>query len=108
MCRQLLHLLFVTDPLAESHDNGCIGDTRNSSTYLGEVGDEGPEGLSGLLPHGVKVGLHTELLIRTGKICRELCTELTPGLDGSWSEVHKPGPGWPGQGYMKVTHHNGA
>jgi hypothetical protein len=59
------------------------------------------------LSHGVKVGLHTVLLVRTGKICRELCAELTPGLDGSRSEVHELGPGWPGQGYMKVTFHDG-
>jgi hypothetical protein len=90
----------------ESRDNRCIRDTRNSSTYLGEAGDESPEGLSGLLPHGVKVGLHTVLLVRTGKICRELCAELMPGLDESWSEVHEPGPGWPGQGYMEVTRHD--
>jgi hypothetical protein len=94
-------------PLTESRDNRCIGDTRNSSTYLGEARDEGPEGFSGLLPHGVKVGLHPVLLARTGKICREPCGELTPGLDGSRSEVHEPGLGWPGQGYMKITRHDG-
>jgi hypothetical protein len=55
----------------------------------------------------VKVGLHTVLLVRTGKICRELCAELTPGLDGSRRKVHEPSPGWPGQGYMKVTCHDG-
>jgi hypothetical protein len=60
-----------------------------------------------LLPHGVKVGLHTVLLVRTGKIFHELCPELTPGLDGSRSKVHEPGPGWPGQGYMEVTRHDG-
>jgi hypothetical protein len=81
---------------------------RNSSTYLCEAGDEGPEGFSGLLSYGVQVGLHTVLLVRTGKkFCRELCAKLTPGLDGSWSEVHEPGPGWPDQGYMKVTCHDG-
>jgi hypothetical protein len=107
MSRQLLQHLLITDPLAEGRDDRRIGDTRNSSTYLGEVGDEGPEGLSGLLPHGVEVSLHTMLLVRTGKICRELCAELIPGLDGSRSKVHEPSPGWPGQGYMKVTCHDG-
>jgi hypothetical protein len=107
MSRQLLQHLLITDPLTESRDDRRIGDTRNSSTYLGEAGDEGLEGFSGLLPYSVKVSLHTMLLVRTGKICRELCAELTPGLDGSRSRVHEPGPGWPGQGYMKVTCHDG-
>jgi hypothetical protein len=71
-----------------------------------EVGDEGLEGFSGLLPHSVEVGLHTMLLIRTGKIYRELCAQLPLGSDGSRSKVHEPGPGWPGQGYMKVTCHD--
>jgi hypothetical protein len=60
-----------------------------------------------MLSHGVKVGLHTMLLVRTGKICRELCAELTPGLDGTRDEAHEPGSAWPGQGYMKVTRHDG-
>jgi hypothetical protein len=60
-----------------------------------------------LLPYSVEVGLHTVLLVHTGKICRELCAKLTPGLDGSRSKVHELGLGWPGQGYMKVTCHNG-
>jgi hypothetical protein len=107
MSRQLLQHLLITDPLAESHDNKRIGDTRNCSTYLGEAEDEGPEGFSGLLPHGAEVGLHTMLLERTGEVRRKLCTELTPGSEGSRSEVHKPSPGWPGQGYMKVTCHDG-
>jgi hypothetical protein len=107
MSRQLLQHLLITDPLAEGRNDGRIGDTRNSSTHLGEAGDEGPEGLSGLLPHSVEVGLHTVLLVRTGKICRKLCAELTLGSDGSRSKVHEPGPGWPGQGYMKVTRHDG-
>jgi hypothetical protein len=46
------------------------------------------------------------LLVRTGKIYRKLCAELTPGLDGSRSKVHEPGPGWLGQDYMKVTCHD--
>jgi hypothetical protein len=75
--------------------------------YLGEAGDEGSEGFSGLLPHCMEVGLHTVLLIRTGKVCHKLCAQLAPGLDGSRSKVHELGPGWPGQGYMKVTCHDG-
>jgi hypothetical protein len=75
--------------------------------YLGEAGDEGPEGLPGLLPHSVEVGLHAMLLIRAGKVRRELRAELSPGLDGSWGEVHEPRPGSPGQGYMDVTCHYG-
>jgi hypothetical protein len=82
MSRQLLQHLLVTDPLAESRDDRRVGDTWNGSTHLGEAKDEGPEGFSGLLPHGVEVGLHTMLLVRTGEVLRELCAELTLGLDG--------------------------
>jgi hypothetical protein len=93
------------DPPSESRDNRCIGDMWNGSTYLGEVGDEGPEGFPGLLPHSVEVGLHAVLLVRAGEVRHELRAELTPGLDGPWSEVHEPCPGWPGQSYMEVTCH---
>jgi hypothetical protein len=62
----------------------------NGSTYLSEVGDEGPEGFPGLLPYSMEVGLHAMLLIRAGQVRRELRVELSPGLDGSWSEVHEP------------------
>jgi hypothetical protein len=75
----------------------------NGSTYLGEAGDEGPEGFPGLLPHSVEVGLHAMLLIRASEVHRELRAELSPGLDGSWGEVHEPCSGWPGQGYVEVT-----
>jgi hypothetical protein len=71
--------------MMESRDDRCIGDTWNGSTYLGEVGDEGTEGIPRLLPHGVEVGLHTVLLVRTSEVRRELLAELTPGLDGSRS-----------------------
>jgi hypothetical protein len=77
----------------------------DGSTYLGEAGDEGPEGFPGLLPHGMEVGLHTMLLVCAGEVRRKLLAELTLGLDGSWSEVHQPCSGWPDQGYMKVTCH---
>jgi hypothetical protein len=107
VCRQLLQHLLVTDLLTESRDNRHVGDTWDGSTYLGEAGDEGPEGFSGLLPHGVEVALHAMLLVRAGEVRRELCAELTPELNGSRSEVHEPCSGWPGQGYMKVTRHYG-
>ena len=58
-------------PLSESRDNRCIRNTGNDSTYLGEAGDEGSERLPGLLPHGVKMGLHTVLLVRAGEVRRE-------------------------------------
>jgi hypothetical protein len=54
-----------------------------------------------------RVSLHAMLLIHAGEVRRELRAELSPGLDGSWGEVHEPCPGWPGQGYMEVTCHNG-
>jgi hypothetical protein len=47
------------------------------------------------------------LLVLAGEVRREPRAELSPRLDGSWSEVHEPCPGWPGQGYMKVTCHYG-
>jgi hypothetical protein len=78
VCRQLLQHPLVMDPLTESRDDRCIGDTRNGSTYLGEVGDEGPEGFSGLLPHGVEMGLHAMLLVRAGEVRREPCAQSSP------------------------------
>jgi hypothetical protein len=48
------------------------------------------------------------LLISTGKVHREPCTELFLGVYRPRGEIHEPGPGRPGQGYMKVAcHHNG-
>jgi hypothetical protein len=94
MSGQFLQHLLVTDPLTESRDDRYIGDTWDGSTYLGEAGDKGPEGFPGLLPHGMKVGLHAMLLVRTREVHRELRAELTPRLDGSRSEVHEPCSGW--------------
>ena len=71
VCGQLLQHLLVTDPLSESRDNRCIRNTGNGSTYLGEAGDEGPERLPGLLPHGMEMGLHTVLLVRAGEVRQE-------------------------------------
>jgi hypothetical protein len=58
------------------------------------------------LPHGDS--LHTMLLISTGKVCCEPCTELFPGVDQPQGEVHEPGLGRPGQGYMEVACHYGS
>jgi hypothetical protein len=107
VCRQLLQHLLITDPLSESRDNRCIGNTWNGSTYLGEAGDEGPEDFLGLLPHSMEVGLHAMPLIRAGEVRHVLRAELSLELNGSWGEVHEPCSGWPGQGYMEVTSHNG-
>jgi hypothetical protein len=96
------------DPLSESSDNGGIRDTRYSPSYLGEAGDESPKSLPGFLPYGMEMSLHTMLLISTGEVRCEPCTELFPGVDGPWGEVHEPGPGWPGQGYMEVACHYGS
>jgi hypothetical protein len=101
--RQLLQHLFIMDPLSESHDNRCIRNMWNGSTYLGEC----PEGFSGLLPHNVEMGLHAVLLVRADEICRELRAELSPGLDGSRGEIHELSPCWSGQGYVEVTCHYG-
>jgi hypothetical protein len=53
MCGQLLQYFLITYPLLEGRDDGGIGNTRYSTSYLGEAGDKRPEGLSGLLPHCV-------------------------------------------------------
>ena len=57
-------------------------------TYLGEARYECLERLSGFLPHGVEVNLHTMLLVRTGEVRSEPRTELLPGLNRPRSEVH--------------------
>jgi hypothetical protein len=55
----------------------------------------------------MEMSLHAMLLIGTGKVCCEPCTELFLGVYQPRGEIHEPGPGWPGQGYMKVAcHHN--
>jgi hypothetical protein len=94
-------------PLSESSDNGSIGDARYSPPYLGEMGDESPESLLEFLRHCMEMSLHAMLLISTGKVRCEPCTELFPGVYRPWGKIHELGPGRPGQGYMKVAcHHN--
>jgi hypothetical protein len=95
-------------PLSESSDNGGIGDAWYSPSYLGEAGDESPESLPGFLPYCMEMSLHTMLLISTGEVCYEPCTDLFLGVDRPRGEVHEPGPGWPGQGYMEVACHYGS
>jgi hypothetical protein len=102
---QLLQHLFITYPLAESGDDGSIGDTRYSAPYLSEAGDESLESFPGFLPHCMEVSLHAVLLISTGEVRCEPRTELFPGVDRSCGEVHEPGPGWPRQGYMEICCH---
>jgi hypothetical protein len=45
------------------------------------------------------------LQLSTSEVCYKPCTELFPGVDRPWGEVHVPGPGGPGQGYMEVACH---
>jgi hypothetical protein len=106
MRRQFLQHLLITHPLSESSDNRGIEDARYGPPYLGEAGDESPESLLGFLPHCMEMSLHAMLLISTGEVRCEPCTELFPGVDRCQGEVHKPGPGQPGQGYMKVACHH--
>jgi hypothetical protein len=94
--------------LSESSDNGGIEDARYSSSYLGESGDESPESLPGFLPYCMEMSLHTMLLISTGEVCCEPCTELFLGVDRPRGEVHELGPGRHGQGYMEVAFHYGS
>jgi hypothetical protein len=54
----------------------------------------------------MEMSLHAMLLIGTGKVRCEPCTELFLGVYQPRGEIHEPGPGWPGQGYMKVACHH--
>jgi hypothetical protein len=103
MRHQFLQHLFIMHPLSESSDNGGIGDARYSPPYLGETRDESPESLPGFLPHCMEMSLHAMLLISTSKVCCKPCTELFPGVDRPWDEVHEPGLGRLDQGYMEVA-----
>jgi hypothetical protein len=78
---QFIQHLLITHPMSKSTDNGSVQDTRYGSLYLGEVGDEDPEGFLGFLPHCMEVGLHAMLLISVGEVGNELPTELFPGVD---------------------------
>jgi hypothetical protein len=105
---QLLQHFFITYPLAESGDDGSIGDMGYSPSYLGEAGDEGPESFPGLLPQCMEVSLHAMPLVSAGEVRCEPRAELFPGVDRSWGEVHEPSLGWPRQGYMEICcHHEG-
>jgi hypothetical protein len=53
----------------------------------------------------MEVSLHAVLLISDGEVRCEPRTELFPGVDRSWGEVHELGPGRSGQGYMEVCCH---
>jgi hypothetical protein len=102
---QLLQHLLITYPLAESGDDGSIGDTRYSASYLSEAKDESLESFPGFLPPCMEVSLHAMLLICTGEVRCEPCAEFFPGVDRSRGEVHEPGPGRPRQCYMKICCH---
>jgi hypothetical protein len=105
---QLLQHLFIMYPLAESSDDGSIGDTRYDASYLGEAGDKHPKSFPRLLPHCVEVGLHAVLLVSAGEVRYEPRTEILPGVDLSWGNIHEPSPGRPRQGDMKICCHHGA
>jgi hypothetical protein len=105
MCGLLLWHLLIMYPLAESGDDGSIGDTGYSPSYLSEAGDEIPESFPGFLPHCVEVSLHAMPLISAGEVRCEPHAELFPGVDRSWGEVHEPGSGRPRKGYMEVCCH---
>jgi hypothetical protein len=78
---QLLEHFLITYSLMEVRDDGSIGNARYSTSHLGEAGDERLEGLPGLLPHRMEVGLHTVLLLSTGEVRNEPCAKLFPGVD---------------------------
>jgi hypothetical protein len=105
VCGQLLQHLLITYSLTEGRDDGSIGNARYSTSHLGEAGDELPEGLPGLLPHRMEVGLHAVLLVSTGEVCHEPRVELLLGVDRPRGEVHELGPGRSRQGYMEICRH---
>jgi hypothetical protein len=78
---QLLQHFLIMYSLAEGHDDGSVGNARYSTSHHGEVGDERPESLPGLLPYRVEVGLHTVLLVSAGEVRNEPRTELFSGVD---------------------------
>jgi hypothetical protein len=102
---QLLQHLSIMYPLTESGDDGSIGDTGYSSSYLSEAGDEGPESFPGSLPYCMEVSLHAMLLISAGEVRCEPHIELFPRVDRSWGKIHEPSLGWPRQGYMEICRH---
>jgi hypothetical protein len=61
---------FDTGALAFGHDRSCM--YLSEASHLGEAG---------LLPHRMEVGLHTVLLVSTGKVRNELLAKLFPGVD---------------------------
>jgi hypothetical protein len=78
---KLLQHFLITYSLSEGHDDGSIVNARYSTSHLGEAGDERPESLPGLLPHRMEVGLHTVLLVSTGKVRNKPRAELFSGVD---------------------------
>jgi hypothetical protein len=75
--------------------------------YLDEAGNESPESLPRFLSYGMEMSLHTVLLISTGKVHCESCTELFLGINRSRGQVHELGLGRLGQGYMEIgCYHN--
>jgi hypothetical protein len=81
MCGQLLQHFFNMYSLSEGRDDRSIRNTRYHTSHLGEAGDGLPEGLPGLLPHCMEVGLHAVLLVSTGEVRHEPRTEFFPGVD---------------------------
>jgi hypothetical protein len=78
---QLLQHFLITYSLTEGRDDGSIGNARYSTSHLSEAGDDRLEGLPGLLPYCMEVGLHTVLLVSTGEVRNKPCAELFPGVD---------------------------
>jgi hypothetical protein len=81
MCGQLLQHFLIMYSLSESRDDRSIRNMRYCTSYLGEAGDELPEGFLGLLPHCMEVGFHTVLLESIGEVRYELRTEFFPGIN---------------------------
>jgi hypothetical protein len=58
------------------------------------------------LSYNMDMGLHTVLLISTGKVRCEPCIELFLRIHGSQGQIHEPSLGRPSQGYMEVARHH--
>jgi hypothetical protein len=65
----------------EGRDDGSVGNTRYSTSHLGEARDKRSESLPGFLPHCMEVGLHAVLLASAGEVRCEPRAEIFPGID---------------------------
>jgi hypothetical protein len=74
---------------------------------LGEPLDEGSQGLPWALLDGMEVNLIAGPSVRALKVGRELMSQLFPGVQGPWGQVHKPRSGHASQSHREVVGYDG-